>query len=185
MPNKIRRPLTLRDLVILVANTALALGAARYAWTAASELYANTPFQGAGTVYAISAFVAVQSVGLVPLFLVNPRPRLRQLVRQPGAVVALTVAFTFAMIGLVESLVAIARCIFPSPLGVNRFQAVWILSLSSPTLVGPCVTTSWALLLLIAGWRPQPNWLDRLGRVFGVSWMVLTVAFSIFWGMSF
>jgi hypothetical protein len=49
----------------------------------------------------------------------------------------------------------------------------WI---AKPSGVGIAVAAIWSWLLLGKCWRPQPTWIDRLGRTLGVHWLVM-----IFW----
>jgi hypothetical protein len=182
MPNRIRRPLTLRDLAILVANTAVAFVAARSMWGAVTEYYLHMPFQESRVLYAISAFAAVESVGLIPLFLVPPRPRLRRIVRQPGLVASLAVASAAIVLCLIEGSVAVSHWWFAKPLAFPRPSFLY---LANPAVIGPCVVTAWLVLGLIASWRPQPNWPDRLGRAFGAAWIVLAFAFDLYWALRF
>jgi hypothetical protein len=44
------------------------------------------------------------------------------------------------------------------------------------TLGGFAVAICWATLALGGRWRAEPSWIDRLGRIVGVAWMVMGVA---------
>jgi len=34
------------------------------------------------------------------------------------------------------------------------------------------VAGAWLILMLAGWWRPEPSWIDRLGRVLGLFWVV-------------
>jgi hypothetical protein len=38
--------------------------------------------------------------------------------------------------------------------------------------VAAAVAGGWFVLLLAGWWRPQPSWIDRLGRVAGFLWII-------------
>jgi hypothetical protein len=175
MPNRIRRRLVLRDLGILVAITAVAFVAARLAWEATIEAFGGYDRkQERALPDAIGWFILIESVGLVPLFLVPPRPRFRRVARQPGATASLAVAFTVAVLALSETVV-ISGAWLRGKLGFLRLvDVLWFIG--APVIIGPAVATGWLVVAVTVGWRPQPNWLDRLGRVWGIAWIVLFVA---------
>ena len=46
-----------------------------------------------------------------------------------------------------------------------------ILSLAWLPSVGQAVIAPWLLLWLGGHWKPEPSWIDRLGRVLGWGWL--------------
>jgi hypothetical protein len=40
------------------------------------------------------------------------------------------------------------------------------------------VAGAWLILLLAGWWRPEPSWIDRLGRVLGLGWIVLSLSLA-------
>ena len=51
-----------------------------------------------------------------------------------------------------------------------------------PTFGTPCgyaVAAAWLALAVAGRWRPERSWIDRLGRVLGVAWIVITAAATI------
>jgi hypothetical protein len=46
------------------------------------------------------------------------------------------------------------------------------LAIFVPVFVGLAVLASWMTLVLGRRWRPDPGWVDRLGRAVGVFWVV-------------
>ena len=51
----------------------------------------------------------------------------------------------------------------------------WIQSftLYSPPLGGFAVVVAWSTQRLLGCWRAEPSWVDRLGRLVGVGWIVI------------
>jgi hypothetical protein len=35
------------------------------------------------------------------------------------------------------------------------------------------VVVAWITLVLVGRWRPEPTWLDRLGRAVGIVWILM------------
>lgn len=88
----------------------------------------------------------------------KPRPDWRHLFRQPGAVacVMLIGAF-FVGVDLTWMGVDLPR----------RFNP------------GVVVGVSWALLLASGRWQSERGWVDRLGRVVGVGWIIMSIALLV------
>jgi len=114
-------------------------------------------------------------IGLPPLFLSTlafllirlrkPRPPWTILLRQPGTAAMLAVAFEI----VVEVDIRWFGVEVPTPTPVNTAVAV---------------IAAWLILGITRLWRTEPSWVDRLGRVLGVCWIVLGVlaAVEIGWG---
>lgn len=52
---------------------------------------------------------------------------------------------------------------------------VWITRLARDELlpqVGLSVAVAWTVQVVIGSWRPEPDWIDRVGRVLGCLWVV-------------
>ena len=45
-----------------------------------------------------------------------------------------------------------------------------------PPLFGLAVLASWVTLVAGRRWRPEPSWVDRLGRALGLLWVLLGLA---------
>lgn len=54
-------------------------------------------------------------------------------------------------------------------------QLLYIGNLLGLFYIGAAILSSWATLALSRRWRPQPTWLDRVGRVVGVAWLQVGV----------
>jgi hypothetical protein len=172
MSDTTRRRFTLLDVMILVAVTALAFAAARVAWGATIRAFqGDSRNQERAYPDAFGWFALVESVGLIPLFLSRPRPPVRRLARQPGMVASVAVASTFGFLAVGELAVAVGAWLLSRPGFLDTTHVIW--HLSSPLFIGPAVAACWLSQVLGWGWRPEPNWPDRLGRFWGVVWIAL------------
>ena len=170
------RRFTLVDGMILVAASAVALvifrtiveapHAIEMFWTRILAATFGVLFAGTPT--------------LLFLRLRHPRPTLHRLSRQPGFVASLTGSAILAL-GLLAigffGLLRVAHRLLPVRPGVRLSQAdpSWWLSVifHFDAVVGPAVIAAWLLLALSGRRRPHRGWLDILGRVTGVVWIVL------------
>ena len=124
-------------------------------------------------VWLMIPLAAMWTLALIPMRLLGPRPRFRRLARQPGLVAAGAASATFALIALV-ALVALleaemgASTAFDSVLDIAAYLV--------PMLVGWTVAVAWMTLLIGRRWRAESSWIDRLGRIAGVFWIVVGFA---------
>ena len=100
---------------------------------------------------------------LIPACLIlrlrRPRPPLRMVIRQPGfAACAAPVAVVLAALPL--------AFVTPSEL------AGQVIEIGGQALAVAAVPLAWLSLIATRRWNPEPSWIDRLGRVLGVLWMV-------------
>jgi hypothetical protein len=193
-----RRRFCLRDAMILVAATAVGLGAMDWigrasqgalSWAGVSEYWEAflrpssngwpddsrlTILLLAGRLLALLSLplFAAWTLALIPLRLLGPRPRFRRLARRPGvtAAWATSVALTYAAIQVGVSEL-ISGEIVPEDLAIDVVSMV-------PMLVGLAVLASWTTLLVGRRWRPEPSWIDRLGRLAGIYWIVAGFAIT-------
>jgi hypothetical protein len=168
---KIGRKLSVADVMILVAATAVGLALTRAYF---GEYFQARPIREhqwlrwaivAGSLQSIYylPILASWSVALVVLRLRPPRPRLRRLAWRPGWV-ATCAAATALTIGWL--MVTIQH---------YTGHRGWHLVESSVHPVGVAVTAAWVNLAACGRWRPEAEWIDRLGRVVGVCWIVITL----------
>ena len=111
------------------------------------------------------------SVAWLVLVLRQPRPRLRRLARQPGFVAVFASAFVVLLSGpLTAYVVAYWR-------GAAMTQGYWIQIESWIAVVssqiGVAIGTGWALLVLGRACRVRSGWMDGVGQVFGIVWIVM------------
>lgn len=141
------------------------------------------------------------TVALAILRLRQPRPPIRRIARQPGAVAcfaALTaVAFRLGEEALYLVLGHLTRqqssVHLPSPPFVRIISAgplpsagEWLrnaLLEMFPVLVSPSVTVAvavgWCILRAGGLWRPDAGWIDRSGRWLGLYWIGLGIALAV------
>ena len=100
---------------------------------------------------------------LLPAFLIvrlkRPRAALRSVVCQPGfAACAAPVAVFFA--------------ILPFALFTISGLAGQVIEIAYQVLIIGAAPLAWVILIATRKWNPEPSWIDRLGRILGVLWMV-------------
>jgi hypothetical protein len=93
---------------------------------------------------------------MTPMFMLlrlrRPRPPWRVLLIQPGMVASLAIVFgLFWVTGLIHILL---------PDRIDAFRGAGI-------AVGVSVGMAWFILALIGRWKPEPGWVDRMGRLLG------------------
>jgi hypothetical protein len=112
------------------------------------EFYLSDEFQA----WLTSGLIALTSAQLL-MRLRRPRPEWRRLLRQPGFV-----ACTAAAIGF---------CIDKGWVPFIRFE-----SLRFPFMTAMAVLVAWSILFGLRQCLAEKSWIDRLGRVVGVGWIV-------------
>jgi hypothetical protein len=176
-----RRRFTLLDGMILVAATAVGYAVFQslnhlIGVGDVLEILRETTSSGAiGELIALLTLIAAPvmvswSLVLIPLRLIGTRPRWRRLARQPGLVASLAVATALGFMAMVTgvALLGIGRNIlggFPE-----------MLLLLALFFFGVAVLASWVTLVAGRRWRPEPSWVDRLGRALGIFWILLAIA---------
>jgi hypothetical protein len=136
------------------------------------------------------------TLGVLALRLRQPRPAWRRLARQPGLVACLVapIPVALALVGRAvyhfletyTNLLTPAR--LPSPPFITHglpglpdgFPTFWPgIFLSAPMFIVPqiglAVALAWIVLAMSGRCRPEPSWIDRLGRALGASWIVAAV----------
>jgi len=168
------RRFTLLDGMILVGGAAVGFAGAR----AGLEEYYDYWFIEAHQFAGFTLMLA--SVLVLILRLRKPRPTLRRIARQPGAVACAAVV-AVQVEGTINSL--ISDSITEEWGRFSRLDsAIWALLCDFvPTMV-MVVPICWVLLILLRRHRPERGWIDRSGRVVGWAWIVWSlVAPVLFW----
>jgi hypothetical protein len=167
------RHIQLIDAMILVAAIAVGLALAKVAF---SGCYPRRPipagFRGFFAIEcghaAVFPCVASLTIAFVPLRLRRPRPPLAHVMRQPGII-----ACCMSLLQLATGGVAVATSIG----GTSLSNFAFFLS----PVIGLSIAGAWAVLRLNGWWRPEPGWVDAMGRALGVSWIIMPlVLFSAF-----
>lgn len=117
-----------------------------------------------------SNLVATVTIALVLLRAFPPRPGIRRLTRQPGAVAcwAVMVAVAFEMLSKFSDVVHILR--FGGDPWFDLWRTTpWNIQGSSESLA---VSVAWLLLMGSRRWKPERSWIDRVGIILGVFWLV-------------
>jgi hypothetical protein len=160
------------DVIILVAAIAVGLALARVAF---SGCYPRRPIPaGFHRSYAIqcghaAAFPCVASLTMAFLLLRLRQPRLplARVMRQPGIVACCT-----SIIQLVGGGVAAS-----SAGGTSLSNFTFVLS----PVIGMSVAGAWTVLWLNGWWKPEPGWLDAMGRALRACWITMPlVLYSAF-----
>ena len=50
-----------------------------------------------------------------------------------------------------------------------------VLTVSFASPCGPAVAAVWTVLALSGRWRPEGSWIDRLGRLLGATWILISL----------
>ncbi len=179
MPGQAPRRFVLIDGMILVAATAVGFALLRvYQGSIAVDMDKSLLWQHHywGRVDAAQPLLWSWTMAAVVLRLRRPRPEIRRLLRQPGAVACWVGALiTVGMGALTLAVDVIVHRIAGVDRELNR-PAIKDFFLFSPWVIGAAVASAWMILWLDRRWRAEPSWVDRLGRVLGVLWIALAVA---------
>ena len=200
-----RRRITLFDLMVLTAATAIGLWLVQFGWpgkVAGAWIFSGPLLPPSVGGYPSKSWIvpfAERAAPILPCLatwtgaflatrLHGHRPRRRRLVSQPGlvgAVAALSV-LTIESILLVGSAKIDGRFGWSSPARVAEFVTNGVVLLAHHA--GWAVAVSWFTLVLVGRWRPEPSWVDRWGRVLGCTWIILgpiaslLIDHSTWWG---
>ena len=107
----------------------------------------------------------------------HPRPPRRYLARQPGVVACAASVLAAAAGASALMLVMVARHYAQgdSIALTDRFATRFMEGMAP--YMGFSVLAAWLVLVLNKMWRPEPSWIDRLGRVMGVFWIAMIPIF--------
>jgi hypothetical protein len=183
------RPFTIRDGIVLVVATAVALGLIRVAidlrgvdlreWGRRHEFGS---FQSLVAIGLLSTPVLFAwTVALILLGFSRSRPRMKGRFNSAGMAACGGAVLLVAVIGFQLAVIAVIKAIalggggtaiakLPSALVGFLIELGW-------AVPGTGVLFAWASLPFSSGWRAEANWHDRAGRALGVVW----VAMSMLW----
>jgi hypothetical protein len=189
-----RRRLTLMDLTVMVAAAALALATFRFGVTRVFPGwldYSRWPgwiarpsprvvlYMLSDATAPIIPLAGAWTGSLLVLRMRPPRPSWRRVWRQPGMVACLAALLAMLWVGLAAGVMLGSPALFPS----WRFDGLWFVQNLCVghvfPLVGLAVAATWSQLLLSRRWTRPADWLDRAGRVVGILWMVIGLAWTL------
>lgn len=184
MPETPRRRFTLFDGMVLIAATAVGIACFRALW-GSFEISLPRPHSLAAwlelflTILVVGwPMLAIWTVAILFLRLLKPRPRRLLLTRQPGLIACVAVVTAIALVvSLVVGIGLIGWVLngtmqfvwsdFDSSTGVELFIFVM------PIIIQIGVLGAWGTLALTGRWRSERSWIDRVGRLLGVVWVVI------------
>jgi hypothetical protein len=199
MDVEMSRPIATRRFTLLdgmIAIGAIALGLAPLQWMGLGEESMeslgsmNSPFLSAtyldDLVMVSLTLVTPSAMAMTMSFLVlrlrQPRLRWCRLVRQPGTVASLALVLSWLFAGAFASIILVGdmtgKPIMASTGGPYVFGfRDWVQSFTiySPPLGGFAVVVAWSTQRLLGRWRAEASWVDRLGRLVGVVWIVIGI----------
>jgi hypothetical protein len=124
----------------------------------------------------ITPWLSVMTLAFFVIRLRKPRPRLRVMLRQPGAIAAVLALSSLGYIGmLILGRLAVrgirGRAILPRALEyvLRDFFS------SSLFQAGPMIAGAWIALTLTGRLRRERGWIDGVGTLVGASWILIAV----------
>jgi hypothetical protein len=171
------RRFAIADAVILAVATLIGLAAGREQWSFLAHFrarsWADGLFQGTlGFLSAVLPLLATWTIALLAIWLRRPGRRLRRAIRAPGAAAIAASSFSIAVSLALHALWTAGG---NSTWSVDKFFESMLLSWQRSACY---VIGAWAVLAFCGRWKPEPCWLDRLGRVLGVSWIGFAAAYG-------
>ena len=117
------------------------------------------------------------SVVLLLLRLRRPRPHWSRMILQPGTIVGVVSVLVLLLeslqLGFITFLYRVSGFEFWKGDHWNhQWVAVrsWVLEASWQVALGVFIT--WSILALSRQWQPEPSWIDRMGRILGLLWIL-------------
>jgi hypothetical protein len=181
------------DAVTFTAATAVGLAATRHVWKYCGYAWfwnLDDGWTPAATLRRLSTAFAVALPGLaawtaavLAARLAPPRPPVRRIALQPGSV-----ACGLALMVVIAETIGAAASLAYFENSKGYLGAKWRGSgvtswlhtnvlVTAPYTISFAVLAGWAVLLLSRRARPEPSWIDRLGRALGVCWIVVALVF--------
>lgn len=181
MKPEVTRPFTMLDAMGVVLATGLGLGVIKAAgfdrWPESGTFRSIITDYTAWAVCLTLPMLAAWTVVCLSLRWHNAETRRRNRAWPPGmlacaaATAALLYTSTWTILYAVKwgAARALDKGFLPTPTGF-----CWQLAQD----VGPWVAAVWLGAVLLRRWRPEPTWLDRLGRGLGLAWIVATLVLN-------
>jgi len=194
MPSPPLRRFTLFDGMILIAATGFGIGGFRALyenWVGSINLSTVTmaeALRGFMIVFILSMpTLLAWTFAILFLRMRRPRPTLPRLSRHPGLIACLGATLAFGIIVLLFSGDLAVWMIRNGDYHMlNHLLALEVnvkMAAAAP-LIQTSVAVAWGILAITGRWRSECSWIDRLGRVIGLLWIVTlpgTVGFWLTW----
>ncbi len=169
------RPFNVVDGMILVAATAVGLALTpdhwsrdiKWSWQGMIDPY----YDATGAV--VRGFISVWlswTISFAICRLRQPRPSLRRLRYQPG-LVACQATLSLLVLAVFYDILAFA-------ITKQGFYITGYLPFQMSFLTPPLVGGSWLTLWYVRRWKPEPGWIDRMGRLLGWGWIALLLVYK-------
>jgi hypothetical protein len=188
MPSRSSRNFTILDGMILVAVLAGAIAMRRAAWDGIARhgFIGYTGFRkfGDAAIEEGFPFLVALTPAVLAMRLRRPRPRWRLLLRQPGtaACVAAMIPLATSLYGLWDLARFLEHPVSELPAGVGgassfgsiiRMPPLGDIEVVYGTTIGLWVLGAWLVLRLSGRRRPERSWIDLLGRLVGLGWVLM------------
>jgi hypothetical protein len=174
-----KRRLTLLDVMVFVAATGLGFGLARIEWEATKWAFPGWSLGDRPWLDLFQLVLTATGLGTIVLRLLPPRPRLRQLAREPG---------TLALIGILATVATDSVGTIPHwfVFGQSDIEHRWGIALvsylrqiGSYLRLGPAVVLAWTIGAIQGlNWR-EADWVEWIGRAIGAAFVVLWITHTI------
>jgi hypothetical protein len=188
--------MTLLDAILLVGSAAIGMGAFQLARRSLFQGWIWLMDYGLPDVHTWSALNLIVTCTDVTMFLIPvvgpwtvllivlrmrpPRPSWRRIWRQPGMAACLAVLLGWFWSGVALVLALDAGYVARS----NRFHSPeewWQKYLADEVFmyVGLAVAAAWIVLVFSGRWRRSADWIDLLGRLMGILWIVIGLTWTV------
>ena len=157
----------LLDAMILIGAAACGLALAKWGY---GEAFTTPmpPYIRGLQVHGFVVFAAYPlTFAVVVLRLLRARPRRRRLCSQPGFVACSTVVIVASF-----NLSIFSTHHFLLDADSNYKLRDVVISSLGFSYTSPAVLAAWMLLAIGGRWRAERSWIDRLGRILGVFWLM-------------
>jgi hypothetical protein len=132
-------------------------------WTARNVVHSLAEFQA----IVGAPFLAAWSGALTLIVLFMPGTNRRRVRDRPGVMSCFLAAIAFILGGLA---LAVFPLVTTGPGGIEQVIEVELYVV--PGIMGFAVVSCWITMVLLGQWRPEPTWVDRLGRLLGAAWII-------------
>jgi hypothetical protein len=180
VPNS--RRLTVADSLICIAGLAIGIWVSDIELipSAKSSLYVPTetwrahPVRlawswGSLIVRHTQPMAATLTLVLLLLRILKPRPDLRRLTRQPGFTASFAASLAICIGGALNY--ATTKATFTP--GHEAQGYTWVALFPNGSEPGIAAAACWALLVVGKSWRFERTWIDRLGCLLGIYWLIM------------